>query len=260
MAASAESAQSAARDYPAGAVIVAGGSGGLGSAICHALSGSGVPLVIGYAARPDAARTLSHALSRPEAPAIAARIDLTDEASIGTAVAEAERIAGGLAGAMFAAGSRKCFDFVSQVSDEQWEQALLLDVRGFLSFARATLPALRKNGGSIVALTTYQAGRIEVRGSLSSVAKAAVERAVMAIAREEGRYGVRANAIRAGWIDAGSGGALLDEATRQRKARDIPLGRVGRAEEIARVAAFLLSNAASFITGAAIPVDGGESL
>lgn len=246
--------------FPSGAMLVVGGNGGLGAAISRSLGDAGCPVLIGYHSRPAAAESLCDEIGRGGGRAMAVALDVTDDASFAEAVQAAEEFAGGISGLVYAAGTRKTFDFVGRVPDAAWEHALSIDVRGFLRAARSCLPALRQAGGSIVSITTYQGGRIEPKGSLSSVSKAAVERATQALAREEGRYGVRANAVRAGWIEAGSAADLLDEATRIRKQSEIPLGRLGRNSELAAVVRFLLSDAASFVTGAAIPVDGGESL
>lgn len=247
-------------EFNQGAAIVAGGSGGLGVAICAALAEKGAPVLVGYATRREAAEKVAADIVRAGGSAEPCHLDLLDPSSVAAAVAQAQALAGGVCAAVYAAGFRKTFDFISRVTDEAWEAALTMDVRGFAALIRATLPELRKSKGSVVSITTYQGGKLEVKGCLSSVPKAAVERATMVVAREEGRYGVRANAVRTGWIQAGSGGALLDEAMHAQKLKDIPMGRVGQADELGEVVAFLASNRASFVTGSVVTCDGGESL
>lgn len=246
--------------FASGAAIVAGGSGGLGVAICRALAAQGCPVLIGYASRRDAAEALAAEIGKAGGLAQACHLDLLDPAALDAAVEQARALAGGVCAAIYAAGFRKQFDFISRVTDAQWEAALTMDVRGFAALVRHTLPELRKSKGAVVSITTYQGGKLEVKGCLSSVPKAAVERATMVVAREEGRYGVRANAVRTGWIHAGSAAALLDDAMHRQKLKDIPMGRVGQPEELGEIVAFLASNRASFVTGAAVPCDGGESL
>jgi len=133
-----------------------------------------------------------------------------------------------------------------------------VDVLGLIAALQAVLTPLRESKGSIIAITTYQAGRIEPQGGLSAVPKAAVDRLMASVAREEGRYGVRANAVRAGWIAAGSG--VRDHGEGVQATARTALGRMGEPEELARVVSFLASEDASFVTGATITVDGGQSL
>lgn len=247
-------------EFVNGAALVAGGSGGLGVAICAAIAAKGCPVLVGYANRREAAEEVVAGIMSAGGSAQACHLDLLDPASVSAAVEQAVAFAGGLAAAVYSAGFRKTFDFISRVSDEDWERALTMDVRGFASLVRHTLPELRKSKGAVVSITTYQGGKLEVKGCLSSVPKAAVERATMVVAREEGRYGVRANAVRTGWIQAGSAAALLDGETHAQKLKDIPLGRVGAPAELGEVVAFLASQRASFVTGSVVTCDGGESL
>ena len=85
---------------------------------------------------------------------------------------------------------------------------------------------------------------------------------VVAIAKEEGRYGVRANSIRAGWFAVEGPLRMLREipGLEEHKRRSIPIGRLGKPEELGEAAAFLASRRAGFITGVNLTVDGGESL
>jgi len=253
-------------NYPpttAGAALVIGGTGGLGSAVCRALAVDWSHVVIGYHSQAGRAEQLADEVREAGSQASIVQIDLLDNAdsSAIAAVEAAERAAGAVGTVVYIASTRKQFNFVSRLTAEQWARAFDVDVMGLLAVVRAALPALRRGRGSLVATTTYQAGRIEIKGALSSVAKAAVDRLMAAVAKEEGRYGVRANAVRVGWIDAGSGGAIAaDAGLRARKVKEIPLGRLGQPEEVAQAIAFLASPRASFISGTTLTVDGGESI
>ena len=126
----------------------------------------------------------------------------------------------------------------------------------------AALPALRESRGSVVAVTTAATTRFPKRDGLSSAPKAAVEAMVRALAVEEGRYGVRVNAVGPGMLTDGmaarliGSGELSDEALEITR-RNIPLGRFGSADDVAEAVCFLASDRAGFVSGQKLDVDGG---
>jgi NAD(P)-dependent dehydrogenase (short-subunit alcohol dehydrogenase family) len=119
---------------------------------------------------------------------------------------------------------------------------------------------LRRSKGALVALTSAGTRRYPPGDILSAGVKASVEMVTRAIAREEGRHGIRANCIGVGWIDAGLGRMVQEKpgvsAMVDRFMRGTPLGRFGTADEVASVAVFLASTAASYVSGNMVCVDG----
>ncbi|MFI6299670.1 SDR family NAD(P)-dependent oxidoreductase [Nonomuraea sp. NPDC050790] len=114
--------------------------------------------------------------------------------------------------------------------------------------------------GAIVNLTSHQATRA-VPGALPyATAKAAVEGLTRSLAVEYGRHGIRVNAVAPGSVATGRYDQMVTPEVEREMARLHPLGRVARADEIAAVVAFLLSEESSFVNGATVPVDGGRTV
>lgn len=250
----------AAADFPAGGVLIAGGTGGLGSAMATAFAAGGVPVTIGYRSNEAQAAALVEELGG-DARAKAMRFDLCDDEAVVRSVDAAAERWGGLHSVVYAAGPTFEPKFFSARPVAEWRDVLSQDLLAPIALFKAAIPHLRRSRGSVLAVTTYQAERLKPTGSWSSVPKAGVERLIECIAKEEGRYGVRANAIRAGFINAGLGAKRLEDPPfAAMVAKESALGRPGTANEIAAVALFLASVRASYVTGAIVPVDGGQTL
>jgi Dehydrogenases with different specificities (related to short-chain alcohol dehydrogenases) len=249
------------RDLAPGAALVSGGTGSLGRAICERLADAGAPVLIGYHSRRPAAEAIVSSISARGGRAKSIALDLTSDKSIAAAFTAAEKLAGGLGTLVYASGAQPHFDYLSKVPSAEWRRVLEIELFGLLALTRASLPLLRQSKGAVVTIATYQAQRLEAKGGLSTIPKAAAERVMAVLAREEARHGVRANTVRAGWIEGGFGASMLAENGDERRILGkIPMGRLGRPREIADAVAFLASLQAGFTTGAVLTVDGGQSL
>jgi NAD(P)-dependent dehydrogenase (short-subunit alcohol dehydrogenase family) len=250
--------------YPAGCAVVFGGSGGVGRAICARLARAGCDVALTYRENVAAAdevvaevrahrrRAEAHAVSADDASAIQSLLD-----------GAADRF-GGVHTVVHAAGSDIPMRFVSEVSREAWRDVMTADAAGFFDLVHASIPHLRKSRGSIVAITSAGLSRFPARDILSVAPKAAIEALVRAVAKEEGRFGVRANSVALGVIEAGiftrlSKGELGSDWTDAAK-RNTPLRRFGTADEVADAVEFLASSRASYVTGQTLMLDGGYSI
>ena len=166
---------------------------------------------------------------------------------------------------VFASGVDIAQPFVSQISEEQWREVIEIELVGFTRIVSATLPYFRAQGfGNFVTVVSVANYCFPPGDALSSVPKAGMEALGRAIAKEEGRYGIRANMVAPGIIDAGLGAEFLTslyspeiwETQRKR----IALQRFGSGEDIAEAVAFLASAKAQYMTGQTLIVDGGFSL
>lgn len=241
--------------------IVTGGTGGVGSHVCRLLVGEGYRVVFTFRSN-IAARDALLVEFGDRACAVACDFSLPRDVD---ALFDAADDIGPVRSVVHAGGPVVPQEYLSLLTDEDFERHLQLEVMPVFSLIRAALPRLREEGGSFVAVTTVANRRFPVMDVLSSAPKASVEALVRALAKEEGRYGVRANAVGPGILEDGMAADLhanghFDAEVQQKVIAGIPLRRFGTAREVAELVAFLATARAGYITGQVIDVDGGYQL
>ena len=253
------------RDFPAeGVALVVGGSGGLGRAICEALSESGAAVALTFRGRKDAADQTLASIVASGGRATSHQLDLRDPRSIERAFDEVASAHASIHTIVYAAGPSIGQPYISQVGEQEWLDAMDVELNGFFRLVKVGLPHLRATRGSLVALTSAGVHRYAVGDILSVAPKAGVEALVRGVAREEGRFGVRANCVAIGVVEAGLFLRLKEEAFSEQwleaARKNTALRRFGAASEVGRSVSFLASSAAGFITGQTLAVDGGYSV
>lgn len=251
--------------FPAGAAFVAGGSGGIGSAIGLALAEAGSNVVLTYNRNRDKAEEVATVIRAMGREATTVQLSLEDTAAVKAAVDQASVNEGGLHTVVYATGPFVHLKFMSKVEPEQFKEYLMGDTFACYNLVHAALPHLRKSRGSLVAITTTAVARWANQDGLSAVPKSAVNSLMRGIAREEGRFGVRANMVALGIIEAGMfkrtvDAGYIDESYLKAMAQNVPLQRLGTAEEVADATVFLASSRAGYTTGQVLHVDGGYPL
>ncbi|WP_176599221.1 SDR family NAD(P)-dependent oxidoreductase [Sphingobium sp. 15-1] len=248
-----------------GVAIVAGGSGGIGSAICASLAAAGANVAFTYRSRKDAADAVVASVEAAGRNALAMSVDHTDPDAMKRFVDAAAERFGRVHSVVYAAGPHIPMKFLNAITPAEWKQVFDVDVNGAFNLVWATLPHLKAGGGgSLIAVITAAVEKVPMRDLCSAAPKAAIEMLFRGIALEEGRFGIRANCVAPGFIDAGLGHELIAKPGIEEWVdgirRMLPMKKFGVAQDIADAVLFLLSDRAKYVTGQSLAVDGGLQL
>ncbi len=251
--------------FASGAAVVAGGSGGIGQAICRALAAAGSDVALTFNRNRAGAEAAAKAVREAGRKAEIVLVDLTDEGAVAGFVAQAAESFGGVHTAIYAAGPYINMRHISKLEPKLFRETVGTDVFGCYHLIHAALPELRKTRGAVVALATPAIRRYAVKDVMSAAPKAAIEAVVKGVAAEEGRFGVRANCVGVGVIADGMYHQLLatgdfDDRFIEATKANLALRRLGSAENVADAVAFLASDRAAYITGQTLMVDGGYAI
>lgn len=239
--------------------LVTGASRGIGAATARLLAGSGWAVAVNYARDDAAAASVAGDITARGGKALMVRADVTDSVSVGQMTCLIEERLGpiGTLVCNAAGASDPAFGQLLDLSAETVEALVLAQLRAVLTPARAVLPGMvARGGGSVVVVSSELARHPKAGFAALATAKGAVEAAARAMAEEFGPHGVRVNTVAPGptLTDAA---AWAPAEVRQGWANLTPLRRNALADDVAGPIAFLAGDAASFVTGAHLPADGG---
>ena len=235
--------------------VVSGGIGGLGTAICIALADMGCKVVAadlgGNAARIAAfeAEVAGHDISFSP-------LDVTDREACTALVRDIEQAHGSLDIVVNAAGITRD-STLRKMDGAQWDAVLAVNLDGVFNLTRPALDGMLARGfGRIVNISSVNGQTGQFGQANYAAAKAGMHGFTMSLAREVARKGITVNSISPGYCETAMVMAIPDDI-RAGIVDQVPVGRLGKPEEIGRAVAFLAAEDAGFITGANIPVNGG---
>jgi 3-oxoacyl-[acyl-carrier protein] reductase len=238
-------------------VLVTGASSGIGSATAALFSKQSCYIGVHYFRTPDGAKkTLKQVKKNSNGVLLYA--DIRDEKQVDQMVEQFARKAGGIDILINNAGSLIDRQSFEKATLDYHEDIYATNVRSIFLVTRAALPYLKKSKGNIVNIGSVAGHTGGAGGSgMYSGAKAAVATETMSMAKEFAKYGIRVNSVLPGFIETRFHERFSSARHRKEVAERTPLGRNGTAEDVAKAILFLASDAASFITGEYIAVNGG---
>jgi 3-oxoacyl-[acyl-carrier protein] reductase len=252
---------------PGLAAVVTGGARGIGRAIAAALAQEGADVAILDLDAGDSAavRETRESISAMGRRCLYYQADVTSSAQVERAIDAAAEAFGKLNILVNNAGKGRDPVPIEDLQESDWDAVVALNLKSAYLCCHAAVRHLKKQQDAKIVNIASTAGRGISPDSIVSYAsaKAGIIGFTRQLARELGRFGITVNAIAPGAILSGRAVERFEKGsaeTKQRMLAPIPLGRMGKPEEIASVVAFLASHDASFVTGAVIDVNGGKSM
>lgn len=246
-----------------GVAVVIGGSGGLGKVVCERLAQCGCDVALTYRSNARKAGEVAAAIEGLGRRADTQPLDLTDPEAVERYYGDIVSRFGRIHTLVVATGADIRMDYLFNIGVDEWRTVIMNDAIGFFNAVKLVLPHMRSGGGgSIVALSSAAMARHSPMDILSTGPKGSIEAVVRAVAREEGRFNIRANSVGIGAMDTGLmdrvWGHLSPKAAEAMR-KGPPLGRIGKADEVADAIVFLASSRSGYTTGQRLVLDGGFS-
>lgn len=237
--------------------LVTGGASGIGRATCQLLAARGAAVTIADV-QAEKARELEAEIGARGGRGRAVAVDVSRGADVQRAMDETIAAFGRLDILVNDAGIVGQRGPTEALPEAEWDRVLEVNLKGTFLCCRAAFPWLKLRGGAIVNVGSISGVLGHPAGGAYGPSKAAIIALSRQLAAEWGPHGIRVNVVSPGPIETPiSAGAYDDPDTRRRREFALPLGRIGKPDDVAEVIAFLGSDAASFVSGQNLVVDGG---
>lgn len=236
--------------------LVTGGSRGLGRALCEALSAAGADVAFNYSSDRQGAEAALGAIERNGRRGLAFQVSVLDEPGLERMVKEIEEKWGGLDVLVNNAGVSQPLP-LPLMEEADWDLVMDVNAKGQFMVSRAVLRGMiRRRSGAVLNIGSLAGLRLIEAPVHYAASKAAIKGFTQALAKEMARYNIRVNCLAPGLLEEGVGQSLPQHRMKE-YLRHVSLGRLGTLDEVAKFAAFLVSDRNSYMNGETILMDGG---
>jgi NAD(P)-dependent dehydrogenase (short-subunit alcohol dehydrogenase family) len=244
-------------------VLITGGSRGIGAATARAAAGHGHSVCVVYREDEAAARRVVDALKESGGRALAFRADVVVEREVDLLFEAVDREFGGLFGLVNCAGYMGAPTRIQTCGTDLWNRVFATNVLGTFLPTRAAIPRMSTATGGVGGAIVNVSSMAAVLGGGGefvhyAASKGAIESFTLGLSRELACEGIRVNAVRPGLIETELHSRTGDAGRLERLAKTVPVGRAGQPSEVAEAIVWLLSDAASYVTGTVLTVSGGR--
>jgi NAD(P)-dependent dehydrogenase (short-subunit alcohol dehydrogenase family) len=241
-----------------GLAVITGGARGIGRGIARTLLGEGAAVVIASRTRSDLDEGCEELASLGRVTAV--QCDVSDSGQVARLFDEALRWGGRLDAVVCAHGVVAYRPFL-EISEQQWDRTLAINLKGSFLCGQAGAAAMVRAGrpGRIVFISSINGLAAEPESADYSASKAGLHLLARGMACDLAEYGITVNVVAPGWVRSPMSAPYLSDDVLSGRVRFNPVGRVGEPADIGNAVAWLLRQESSYVTGAVLPVDGGQS-